>query len=177
MTKIPILQQILPENWASQNLFEESEIPNCVKNEGSTTQKIRQYYQSMQIEVLKEGWQCMSADESQALNRDITQPAWIREVNINGLSESKSFSARLMQARTIVPHQTIQTEIGLKNLGNHSLGDYLWSHPGLTRGKFLFQRIKENDAEMWIRQSLFTLNQQPILLKEIFFPEMIMNVK
>ena len=94
----------------------------------------------------------------------------------------------LIYARTIIPAQTLtgeQRELG--ELGDRPLGEFLFSQPGLKRdvmevaalrqGHQLFDsasaHISVKAQEIWARRSVFRLEHKPLLVAEVFLPELL----
>jgi len=76
----------------------------------------------------------------------------------------------------------------LQNLGNKPLGALLFSHPLVERAPLRYKALKPQhalyqyaakvlDAEperLWARRSLFTLRGAPLLVTEVFLPEILL---
>lgn len=129
--------------------------------------------------MLGQGWGRPSRDEAQALRLRLDAWAWIREVQLLCGDQVWVF------ARTLVPALTLQrTGRVLTRLGNRPLGDVLFTTPGVQRSPVEIARIHSpqalyhravgaqhpSPALLWARRSLFYLEQQPLLVCEIFLP-------
>lgn len=89
-------------------------------------------------------------------------------------------------ARTVIPARTLTgREKRLAALGNRPLGAYLFSGRGMTRHAVEFARITGRQScfavatrdltakpdEIWGRRALFAAGDKPLLVSEIFLPD------
>jgi len=134
------------------------------------------------VKVLSQGICQPSSDEIKGLKLNNEQDALIREVLLYG-GESP-----LIYARTVIPSQTLTGEQKvLGELGNRPLGEFLFSQPDLERddmevaslkqGQQLFDsaisHLKSNPGEIWARRSVFRLKHKPLLVAEVFLPDIL----
>ncbi len=134
------------------------------------------------VKVLSQGISQPSSDEIKGLNLNNEQDALIREVLLYG-GESP-----LIYARTVIPSQTLTGEQKvLGELGNRPLGEFLFSQPDLERdamevaslkqGQQLFDsaisHLNSNPGEIWARRSIFRLKHKPLLVAEVFLPNIL----
>lgn len=75
----------------------------------------------------------------------------------------------------------------LKHLGERPVGDVLYADPNLKRRKFELAQLKPEHTDyelalihsevrpdyLWTRRSIFIVNDQPILINEIFLPSIL----
>lgn len=88
-------------------------------------------------------------------------------------------------ARSLIPDNTLDaTNIGLKELGNDSLGHILFQAPHAQRGAIETASFDSESTiaqlanqlnlpvchDLWGRRSLFNLQQYPLLVSEVFLP-------
>ncbi len=159
-----------------------AELSTWLRHKGSFMRRLKKFgVHTAVIQVIQEGWQNPTLEESAVLNIKPRQLVLVREV----LIESPS-AAKWMFARTVVPRATLSgKEQQLARLKNRSLGSVLFKDPQLRRSKFelscmrrgseWYQRIVGllvTDApEFWARRSVFTINKKSLLLTEIFSPD------
>jgi len=133
---------------------------------------------SFHIELINESWSYPMADEGHLLsscNRKIT---FIRE------SWLKCDKQRIVYARTIIPRSTLKGESQkLMRLGTKPLGNVLFNDNTTYRTIMRYAKIppqcelhkqasKESAiaSHLWGRQSLFYVNNKPLLVTEVFLP-------
>lgn len=134
-----------------------------------------------EIIVLKRHWELPLLSERLALKSHLHHYALVREVLI------KSDEKVWMYARTVFPQQTLTgPERQLLFLKNRSLGTVLFNYPHLQRSEFelaclnpgstWYKKITQftplNDEPVWARRSIFIVNNKPILLSEVYLPDM-----
>jgi len=120
------------------------------------------------VEVQQQGWFLPSRSEAKILAINPRQVALIREVNLLGDNQA------LVYARTVTPADTLTGEQKqLAMLGNRSLGSLLFSDQSMRRGKFQISKLKLLSGEsVWARRSVFYLSGKPLLVCEVFLPEL-----
>jgi chorismate--pyruvate lyase len=92
-----------------------------------------------------------------------------------------------MYARTVVPRVTLASKAELAELKDRSLGSVLFKDPTMQRGAFEIARIYPDDdwhayiqslvnvgnETFWARRSIFHVQQHPLLLTEVFLPDIL----
>jgi chorismate--pyruvate lyase len=152
-----------------------------LSHKGSFMRRLKKYgVESAVIQVLTQSWFYPTQEESALLKIKPRQLVLVREVLIT------SPDAKWMFARTVLPRATLTgKERRLAHLKNRSLGSVLFKDPLLRRGEFevacvrrgsaWYQKIVNTQAieadEFWARRSVFLINRKPLLLTEIFFPD------
>lgn len=150
---------------------------------GSFVQRLKHHgISSPQIDVLYQGWQLPTSDERRILGINARIYTLIREVLI------KSEEGAWMFARTVFPHKTLTgKERCLAWLKNRSLGSVLFKNPDLLRSDFEVACITQKDdwyekvvtqvaipqVNLWARRSTFSIKEKPLLLTEIFLPDLV----
>ncbi len=85
-------------------------------------------------------------------------------------------------ARSVIPVSTLRGRNRLAHLGSKPLGEVLFSFPGLVRHRVqvaplcadasmrqaLRDALDEDPAGAWLRRSVFLLNNDPLLINEVF---------
>lgn len=103
-------------------------------------------------------------------------PFRVREIEIwNG-------KQRAMFAQSYFPSFTLGQQPWLSKLGDASLGERLAVVPGVTRGPLEFKRLVTGDplsraantaaSVVWARRSVFSVDGAPLLVTEVFLPEL-----
>lgn len=127
--------------------------------EDSVTQRFAQYCQKLTVEVCRQGFtDCPSLTDEYRWLPEASR-YWLREIIL--LADGVPW----LMARTLAPESTLTgDEQQLQQLGNTPLGNYLFSHPELTRDFIQPGR----SGELWGRRSRLRLAGKPLLLTELF---------
>lgn len=137
--------------------------------------------QKIDVEVLRQAEAPLRPDE-EPLFGDPTAPALVREVCLSASGQS------LLVARTALTSVKLQTHPTIVKLGNTALGSLLFAGPRpcpftvreyarLRPGDSLYDLVRSRHAsgadEYWGRRTLFWLFDEPLLVTEIFLPELL----
>lgn len=149
---------------------------------GSLTQRLRRASAGrFRVCVLRQGWARPDRDEARILGLRLDAWAWTREVRLLGDERPWVF------ARTLIPARTLNGRgRRLTYLGTRPLGQALFADPGvrrgpveitrITAGQLLYQQafagLVEPPAAIWGRRSLFRIADRPLLVCEIFLPDL-----
>lgn len=132
------------------------------------------------VEVISQGWQRPMLNEEQCLKIRAGRHALIRQVYLYCDDKPWVF------ARTVIPHTTLHgKEKHLAHLHNKPLGAVLFAEPTMRRsevevaeihpGQRLFHTatagLNYDPATIWGRRSVFYLHNKPLLVSEIFLPD------
>lgn len=155
---------------------------NWLFHPGSLTRRLRQCCgERLWVQILWQGWGRPSRDEASALQLRLDARTWIREVRL--LCEDQAW----VFARTLIPTATLHGRgRALQHLGSRPLGEVLFNDPAVCRAAVevakitarqrLYQRALASappyPALLWARRSRFHLGQQPLLVCEIFLPDL-----
>ncbi|MEE9422628.1 MAG: chorismate lyase [Gammaproteobacteria bacterium] len=171
-----------PENqWLRYRLADT--LRSWLMDTGSLTQRIKQHCQGcFRVQVLDQGWGYPGQDERSVLHISPRQRVIIRQVQL--LCDGKPW----VFARTIIPVSTLQgPQRRLQFLGDRPLGAYLFSDPSMRRGSVemacisrqhalyvpAVTGIKTKPAHIWGRRSVFHVSNKPLLVCEMFLPDLI----
>lgn len=137
------------------------------------------------VHVLAEGWHRPMPDEARRLRIRVGRLAWIREVLL------KCGDCPVMYARTVVPEDSLRgRNREIRRLGDRPLGEVLFAGRGTRRSTpevahvgrdhWLLYRVRSAASEgvalperLWSRRVVHRLRGKPLLLSEVFFPELI----
>lgn len=132
------------------------------------------------VEVISQGWQRPMLNEEQCLKIRAGRHALIRQVYLYCNDTPWVF------ARTVIPLTTLRgKERHLAHLQNRPLGAVLFAEPTMRRsevevaeikpGQRLFHtataRLVADPKSIWGRRSVFYLHDKPLLVSEIFLPD------
>lgn len=148
---------------------------------GSLTARLRASSQRFSVQVLRQQLQTLSAEEAATLGLRRGAQAWVREVLLHCDGRPVVF------AHSVVPQKSVRGAWHLfAGLGARPLGEILFSDPLITRCAFQFARLDARhhlhrhiavatgiSHNLAARRSLFIKRQQPMLLVEVFLPEVL----
>lgn len=132
------------------------------------------------VEVVSQGWHRPLLNEAQVLGVAPGCYAFVRQVYL--LCDGQPW----VFARTVIPRTTLTGhERRLAHLNSRPLGEVLFADPSMRRGEVEIARLAPQDrlyhaatqrlaakpADIWGRRSLFTLSDKPLLVNEIFLPD------
>ena len=134
------------------------------------------------VEVISQAWQRPMLNEEQCLNMPVCHHALVRQVYLYCDDRPWVF------ARTVIPRTTLSgEERQLAYLRDKPLGAVLFAEPTMRRsevevaeihrGQRLYQTatatagLNDKPASIWGRRSVFYLHNKPLLVSEIFLPD------
>jgi chorismate--pyruvate lyase len=133
-----------------------------------------------QVEVVCQGWRPPLLNEARLLGVSVARYAFVRQVYL--LCDGQPW----VFARTVIPRTTLTGhERRLAHLHTRPLGEVLFADPSMRRGEVEIARLTPGDglyhnavqrlpakpAAIWGRRSLFRLSDKPLLVNEIFLPD------
>ncbi len=159
-----------------------AELTDWLLDSGSLTQRLRCACGGrFRVGVLRQGWGRPDRDEARVLSLRLDAWAWTREVHL--LCDERPW----VFARTLIPARTLRGRgRRLTQLGTRPLGEVLFADPGVRRGPVEIARIVagqrlhwrafagrgEPPDAIWGRRSLFWIKESPLLVCEIFLPDL-----
>lgn len=135
---------------------------------------------SFSVQVIYQGWEHPMRNEAQRLGIRLSNYALVRQVHLLCNDQPWVF------ARTVIPACTLTgKQRRLSKLGKKPLGAVLFADKSMKRtemeiaciwpGQPLFQlatrHLPEDLHPIWGRRSVFYLNNHPLLVSEIFLPQ------
>lgn len=172
-------------NWQDKSALNIAAIDRRLRASLLQTGSLSRYLQAQchgafRVEPEAETWQRPLPDEAARLSQSADETAFIRAAWL------KSGAQRLVYARTVIPKTTLaQTGDRLTGLGARPLGEVLFAEgarrsplryarlpPGAARCRLLQDRGQAMTEAPWARQSLFHLQDAPLLITEVFLPEL-----
>ncbi len=148
----------------------------------SLTRRLKRYCtEPFSLEVISQGWERPLEDERRALQLRLGRLALVRQVRL--LCGKRP----LIFARSVIPILTLRgASQRLSRLGSRPLADLLFTDQKVRRGDMEFTLIRPGStlhgltsqalgiqaAEFWGRRSLFRFKHKPLLVSEMFSPEL-----
>ena len=177
----------LEPGWVDFNHRRFRAVPDAaykwLKDESSLTQRVIAFCQGQfRVRLLQQQWCNPLVSEARFLSVKNTELSMIREV------ELLCNATPLVFARTIIPGSSFTGKARqLSCLGEKPLGAVLFSDPTTVRNKIQVARLLPRHAlynsavahieskpdELWGRRTLFEFAGKPLLVNEIFLPEII----
>lgn len=168
-----------------QRISPKKHIQQWLSTQGSLTARLRLLDPSLEVRVLSEQLERPLASESQSLNLEPNELAWVRCVLLRGGEKNWVY------ARTVIPNFSDNNPwISLQTLGNKPLGEVLFQDNTIQRTPFTFSRqalnlwpylaihISVNPTQKigYARRSVFSQQKYPLLLTEVFLPCLLKDV-
>ncbi len=147
---------------------------------GSLTRRLRRIGgRQFRLEVLAEGWE-QAREEDMRLLSCTSGRVRVRRVRLS------AGGSQLVYASTRMPPQTLARHPWLGRLGMKPLGEALANRTDVERTPFEFAEISSQDpllceavtgtgispGKLWTRRSLFFIGDLPILVYEVFLPDL-----
>lgn len=172
-------------NWQDKTvvreLINDKILQSCLFHTGSLTKFLKSKCKGkLYVEVKSESWQKQILEEEYLLKTDKNERVFVRE------SWLKSDDKQLVYARTLISEKILVDKYArLKNLGDQPLGEVLFNDKSIFRSNLLYAKVPYNhplyqqnldenqmNNELWARQSLFYIINNPLLLTEFFLPDL-----
>ena len=149
---------------------------------GSLTQRIQQRCQHFAVQPVRSGLARIAFDESCVLGIPPHRLAWSREVFLHADGQPVVF------AHSACAQEHLRGAwSSMSGLGNRSLGSLLFTHPLVIRQPLHYKALRSHhplyrsaaailtDApdRLWARRSLFYLHDTPLLVTEVFLPQIL----
>ena len=152
-----------------------------LRDHGSLTQRIRERCGEFRVRNVYDGLAAAAHDETALLGIAPQRKVYSRDVFL--LADSRP----VVFAHSVVdPAHLRGAWQALQHLGPRSLGSLLFTHPLVRRQPLHFRKLKRSHvlyraaigtaaapACLWARRSLFTLHGAPLLVTEVFLPDIL----
>jgi chorismate--pyruvate lyase len=154
-----------------------------LRDPGSLTWRIRQRCEHFEVRPAHNGLARVAFDEAALLGFPFHTYAFSREVYLCADNTPVVFAHS-----TCASHHLRGAWKSMLGLGNRSLGTLLFTHPLVKRHSLHFKVLQphhplyrsatasldEPPSRLWARRSLFTLRGAPLLVTEVFLPEILL---
>jgi chorismate lyase len=168
--------------WRSDILGCDEKLAHWLRNHGSLTQRIQQRCNHFAVRKVRSGLTRIALDESALLGIASQRLAYSRDVFLYADNQPVVFAHSVCATRTL--HGVWRAVAGL---GNQPLGALLFAHPLVMRQPLHYKALRSNHplyqqaatdlanppSKLWARRSLFYLHGEPLLVTEVFLPEIL----
>lgn len=144
---------------------------------GSLTARIQRRCRHFSVAVARQELARPHADEAGVLGIRRGRLAWVREVVLHADGRPVVF------ARSILPMGSLRGAWRLfAGVGGRPLGAALFADPRIRRGALAWKKLDgrhplgraaARSGALWARRSLFYRNGRPLLVSEVFLPEIL----
>ena len=153
-----------------------------LQDHGSLTQRIQQRCQDFSVRPQCNGLARIAFDEAALLGISPHQLAWSREVFLYADGQPVVFAHSACARQHLRGAWT-----SIQTLGNKPLGAVLFAHPLVERQPLRYRALHAHHPlyrsavaaldiapdRLWARRSLFYLHDAPLLVTEVFLPEIL----
>ena len=168
--------------WHGAALGCEAGFTPWLHDRGSLTQHIRQRCERFAVRPVTSGLARIAYDESALLGIAPQQLAYSREVFLYADDQPVVFAHSV-----VAPQHLRGAWHALQHLGQRPLGALLFAHPLVQRAPLRYKALKPHHvlyrhaaavldnppSRLLARRSLFTLHCAPLLVTEVFLPEIL----
>ena len=160
-----------------------ADIRDILFDSGSLSEFLEKHCKgNFNLQLVRQIWQRPLPDEVRVLSLQTGRYALLREIFL------RCDDAPLVYGRSIIPVQTFTgAERRLARWGQRPLGDYLFSGKKIRRSRIeiaqitpldnLYHLVERNISfeatSLWGRRSIFYIKNKPLLIVEVFLPEII----
>ena len=153
-----------------------------MRTDGSLTLRIQQRCKNFSVCNVHNRLATAVYDEAALLGLPVKQKIYTREVFLHADGKPVVYAHSVVAAQHLCGAWH-----ALRNLGNRPLGALLFAHPLVRRSALHFYALKPNHPlyrraavalaippqKLWARRSLFILHNAPLLVTEIFLPDIL----
>jgi chorismate--pyruvate lyase len=168
--------------WNGASLGCDAALRPWLHDHGSLTQRIRQRCRHFAVQPVRSGLARIAFDEAALLGIAPHRLAWSREVFLHADGQPVVFAHS-----TCAQVHLRGAWSSMSDLGNRSLGSLLFTHPLVIRQPLHYKALRSQhplyrsaaavltDApdRLWARRSLFYLHDAPLLVTEVFLPQIL----
>jgi chorismate--pyruvate lyase len=154
-----------------------------LRDHGSLTRRIQQRCGEFSVRNVCDRLMTAAHDETALLVQPPRQKIYTREVFLLADNRPVVFAHSV-----VAPHHLRSAWQSLQHLGNRPLAALLFAHPLVQRAPLHYRTLKPNHplyrraivtldtppSKLWARRSLFTLHGAPLLITEVFLPEILL---
>lgn len=170
----------LQNGWLTHPFRAPRALHGWLSDRGSLTRRLKKRHADFRVSPVARGFAAPFFDEARALDLASKTHAYVRDVLLMGGGHIRVF------AHSVLPRDSLRGGwCGITRLGTKPLGEALFTDPrvrrlGLTMRRLdarhpLYRTAKRHTGltvpHLWARRSVFCLNGHPLLVTEVFLPE------
>ncbi len=156
---------------------------NWLADQGSLTARLKSVCAGFSVRVVRSGRLRPNRDEIIPLRLQKHAQAYVREVVL------RCGKNNLVFAHSVVPPASLRGAWAqVTRLGTRPLGEALFGNPRVQRGELQYRRISlrhplmrqvlragltPQSKSLWARRSVFSLRGHPLMVTEVFLPEIL----
>ncbi len=154
-----------------------------LRDHGSLTRRIQLRCTQFDVRNVYDGLMTAAHDETALLRLPMQRKIYTREVFLYANGRPVVFAHSV-----VAPQHLRGAWQALQHLGKRPLGALLFAHPLVERAPLHFRALKPQQSlyrhaivvldshpqKLWARRSLFTLHGAPLLVTEVFLPEILL---
>ena len=161
------------------------ELQSWLVDKGSLTRRLicacNELKKEFRVEVFHQKWQKPLPGEAKLLNMQQNELGFVRQVHLY------CGDTPWVYAKTVIPRSTLHGELQkLTKLGTQPLGAILFANKHIKRDAIQITKITPNNSmfenaaskskvspsSIWGRRSIFKIAEKPLLVSEIFLPDL-----
>lgn len=169
-------------SWSPLTL-DSGKFRHWLRDRGSLTQRLQLRCDEFTVERVHQSWARPMHDEARLLGMHDGERALLREVTLCCKGMPMVF------AHSVLPQTSLQGEWrALGRLASRPLGAALFANPGVMRTPLTYRKLLPGDLlyhracmktgirpdRLWARRSIFILGHRPILVTEVFLPDILL---
>lgn len=171
---------VADDSWRAAILGCGREYSHWLRDHGSLTKRIQERCANFAVRNVHSGLASIASDESTLLGLASHTRAYTRDVLL--LADNKPV---VFAHSALAPQHLSGAWSALRTLGNKPLGALLFAHPQVERRPLRYKSLRDTHPlhqsasellnslppRLWARRSLFYLRGSPLLVTEVFLPE------
>ncbi len=173
-----------PQGWLQRLPGAARDLPHrdWLSDAGSLTARVAGHCRWFSVDLVRQALARPHRDEVRALGIPRRERAWVREVVLRADGRPVVF------AHSVLPRENVRGAWRLfAGMGGRPLGAALFADPGIRRAPLEFRRLDGRHplwqaaarivgplrGELWARRSLFYRRGKPLLVTEVFLPDIV----
>lgn len=177
------MRQVIDKHWRGSSPDCGTALAPWLFDRGSLTLRIQRRCANFALRRVRSGLARISPDESELLGLMQHQLAYSREVYLLANDRPVVFAHSALAAKHLNGAWS-----AVRTLGDKPLGALLFAHPLVKREPLCFLALRDNHPlyrraasvledrppRLWARRSIFYLHDAPLLVTEVFLPEILL---